>query len=76
MNKYRLTYLAVTATLSALTAILNAQESEVVELADFEVVAQYLQTDQVNALKTPTPIRIFLKVWYFNIRPDLTPRAI
>ena len=57
MNKYRLTYLAVIATLSAIPVILNAQESEVVELADFEVVAQYLQTDQVNALKTPTPIQ-------------------
>ena len=57
MTKLRLTYLAVIATLSAIPVILNAQESEVVELADFEVVAQYLQTDQVNALKTPTPIQ-------------------
>ena len=50
-------YRAVIATLSAIPVVLNAQESEVVELADFEVVAQYLQTDQVNALKTPTPIQ-------------------
>ena len=56
MNKYKLTYLALITVLSAGFANLHAQESEVFELEDYEVVGKYLQTDQINALKTPTPI--------------------
>ena len=56
MNKYKLTYLALISVLSAGFANLHAQESEVFELEDYEVVGKYLQTDQINALKTPTPI--------------------
>lgn len=57
MNKYRLTGLAFITSLSAISAPLSAQEYEVVELNDFEVVGKYLQTDEINALKTPTPIQ-------------------
>ena len=56
MNKFKLTYLALISVLSAGFANLHAQESEVFELEDYEVVGKYLQTDQINALKTPTPI--------------------
>jgi catecholate siderophore receptor len=56
MNKYKLTYLALLSVLSAGFADLHAQESEVFELEDYEVVGKYLQTDQINALKTPTPV--------------------
>ena len=56
MNKYKLTYLALISVLSAGFANLHAQESEIFELEDYEVVGKYLQTDQINALKTPTPI--------------------
>ena len=56
MNKYKLTYLALISVLFAGFANLHGQESEVFELEDYEVVGKYLQTDQINALKTPTPI--------------------
>ena len=56
MNKFKLTYLALLSVLSAGFANLHAQENEVFELEDYEVVGKYLQTDQINALKTPTPI--------------------
>ena len=56
MNKFELTYLALISVLSAGFVNLHAQESEVFELEDYEVVGKYLQTDQINALKTPTPI--------------------
>ena len=56
MNKYKLAQLALLSVLYAGFANLHAQESEVFELEDYEVVGKYLQTDQINALKTPTPI--------------------
>ena len=56
MNKYSIKYLAVIATLSAIPVILNAQESEVVELPDYEVVGKYLQSNEIISLKTATPI--------------------
>lgn len=56
MNKYKLRYLALIALISVGFANLQAQENEVVELDDLVVVGQYLQNDQINALKTPTPI--------------------
>jgi catecholate siderophore receptor len=57
MNRYILTYLALIAALSAGFAHLNAQEDEVFELEDYQVVGQYLQADQITSLKTPTPIK-------------------
>ncbi len=56
MNTFKLTYLALIAAISAFSANLHAQENDVVELDDYEVVGKYLQTDQINALKSPTPI--------------------
>ena len=56
MNKYKIAQLALLSVLYAGFANLHAQESEVFELEDYEVVGKYLQTDQINALKTPTPI--------------------
>lgn len=56
MNTYKLTYLALIAVVSAFSANLQAQENDVVELDDYEVVGKFLQTDQINALKSPTPI--------------------
>ncbi len=56
MNKYKLTFLALIAAMSAFSANLHAQENDVVELDDYEVVGKYLQNDQINALKSPTPI--------------------
>ena len=50
MNKYKLTYLVLISVLSAEFANLHAQESEVFELEDYEVVGKYLQTDQINIL--------------------------
>ncbi|MCH6256957.1 TonB-dependent siderophore receptor [Puniceicoccaceae bacterium K14] len=46
------------AAFSAIIAVPStlAQDSEIVELDDFNVTAQYLYTDKVNALETPTPI--------------------
>lgn len=34
----------------------SVQSSEVIEMAQFEVVGRYLYSDQVNALESPTPI--------------------
>ena len=56
MNIYKLSHLVIIALLSAGLANLQAQEDEVVELDDLVVVGKYLQNDQINALKTPTPI--------------------
>ncbi len=38
------------------TAAEDSAEGEIYELEDFVITQQYLYTDQVNALKTPTPI--------------------
>lgn len=56
MNKYKLTYLVLAAASSAVYTNLKAQENDVVELEDYEVVAKYLQADQITSLKTATPI--------------------
>jgi catecholate siderophore receptor len=56
MNKYKLTYLVLAAASSAVYANLQAQENDIVELDDYEVVGKYLQADQITSLKTPTPI--------------------
>ncbi|MFL2847813.1 MAG: TonB-dependent receptor [Coraliomargaritaceae bacterium] len=56
MNKYKLTYLVLAAASSAVYTNLKAQENDVVELEDYEVVGKYLQADQITSLKTPTPI--------------------
>ena len=61
--------------LSVISALLNAQESEVVELDDFEVVGKYLQSDQITSLKTPTPIEDIPKsLTILNIRFNLSAR--
>jgi catecholate siderophore receptor len=57
MKQYKLTYLALIAAFSAGSAQLYAQEDEVFELEDYQVVGQYLQADQITSLKTPTPIK-------------------
>lgn len=56
MNKHKLAQLALLSVLTAGFAHLHAQENEIVELEDYEVVGKYLQSDQITALKTPTPI--------------------
>lgn len=57
MNKYKLKLIAFIAYVIAISTSLNAQENEIIELEDYKVVGKYLQTDQVTALKTPTPIK-------------------
>ena len=48
---------ATVAFLCSTLAILNALDAEeIIELDDLEVVGKYLQSDQVNSLKTATPI--------------------
>ena len=56
MNKHKLAQLALLSVLTTGFANLHAQENEIVELEDYEVVGKYLQSDQITALKTPTPI--------------------
>ena len=46
----------ITATPFAVQGSEDAEQRDVYELKDFIVSQQYLYTDQVNALKTPTPI--------------------
>ena len=58
MNIKKLIFGITAMTVINLVSILKAQELEfVVELPDYNVVGQYLQTDQINSLKSPTPIK-------------------
>lgn len=56
MNKHKLADLALLSVLIAGFANLHAQENEIVELEDYEVVGKYLQSNEITSLKTPTPI--------------------
>ena len=56
MNQNKLNYCILVTLLSTCLAHMQAEEDQVIELNDFVVVGQYLQSDQINALKTPTPI--------------------
>lgn len=58
MNIKKLIFGITAMTVINLVSILKAQELEfVVELPDYNVVGQYLQTNQINSLKSPTPIK-------------------
>ena len=58
MNIKKLVFGVTAMTIINLASILQADEVEaVVELPDYNVVGQFLQTDQINALKSPTPIK-------------------
>ena len=56
MNQNKLNYYILVTLLSTGLAHMQAEEDQIIELNDFVVVGQYLQSDQINALKTPTPI--------------------
>lgn len=57
MNLKYVLYGSIAFSLINLFSVLLAEETEsVVALPDYTVVGQYLQTDQINALKSPTPI--------------------
>lgn len=56
MNRNRLNYFTLIAFIATGLIHIQAEEDRVFELDDFLVVGNYLQSDQVNALKTPTPI--------------------
>lgn len=56
MNRNKLNYCILVTLLSTGLVHMQAEEDQIIELNDFVVVGQYLQSDQINALKTPTPI--------------------
>ena len=56
MNSKRLRSITTTAFFMAVCSNLYGQQDNVIELEDLVVVGEYLQSNQVNALKTPTPI--------------------
>ena len=56
MNQNKLNYITLLALVAGVSGYTQAEEDKVFELDDFVVVGQYLQADQINALKTPTPI--------------------
>ena len=56
MNSKRLRSITTTAFFMAVCSNLYGQQDNVVKLDDLVVVGEYLQSNQVNALKTPTPI--------------------
>ena len=57
MNLKYVLYGSIASSLISLFSVLLAEETEsVVALPDYTVVGQYLQADQINALKSPTPI--------------------
>ena len=56
MKKCNLACLAITTLFSTAFIDLRGQENKAVELDDLVVVGKYLQSDQINALKSPTPI--------------------
>ncbi|MBT5169036.1 MAG: TonB-dependent siderophore receptor [Opitutales bacterium] len=56
MKKCNLACLAITTLFSTAFVDLHGQENKAVELDDLVVVGKYLQSDQINALKSPTPI--------------------
>ena len=56
MKSKKLSTITITAFLLAGFSSLLGQESETVKLDDFVVMGEYLQSSEVNALKTPTPI--------------------
>ena len=56
MNSKRLRSITTTAFFLAVFSSLYGQQDDVVNLDDLVIVGEYLQSNQVNALKTPTPI--------------------
>ncbi len=56
MNSKRLRSITTTAFFMAVCSNLYGQQDNVIKLDDLVVVGEYLQSNQVNALKTPTPI--------------------
>ena len=56
MNSKRLRSITTTAFFMAVCSNLHGQQGDAVKLDDLVVVGEYLQSNQVNALKTPTPI--------------------
>ena len=56
MNSKRLRSTTTTAFFLAVFSSLYGQQDDVVNLDDLVIVGEYLQSNQVNALKTPTPI--------------------
>ena len=56
MNSKRLRSITTTAFFMAVCSNLHGQQGDPVKLDDLVVVGEYLQSNQVNALKTPTPI--------------------
>ena len=56
MNSKRLRSITTTAFFMAVCSNLYWQQDNVIKLDDLVVVGEYLQSNQVNALKTPTPI--------------------
>ena len=56
MKSKKLNTIIITAFLLAVFSSLRGQENDTVKLDDFVVVGEYLQSSEVNALKTPTPI--------------------
>jgi len=56
MNSKRLRSIATTAFFLAVFSNLHGQQDDVIKLDDLVVVGEYLQSNQVNALKSPTPI--------------------
>ena len=58
MNIKKLVFGVTAMTIINLASNLQAEEVEaVLELPDYNVVGQYLQADQINSLKSPTPIK-------------------
>ena len=56
MKSKKLSTITITAFLLAGFSSLHGLDNDTVKLDDFVVVGEYLQSSEVNALKTPTPI--------------------